>query len=176
MAALETTARIPGDARASSRGIFEDAVPLIFNFKPDVTFQSIFLRVLGTALVLSSAIMWVIPGVSGDAQMILIKLGMSIFLLFCGLAVSMMNHPDARPDAYFDPIRREVRVLQKSNRGRPQTVLRRSYDSLGAVRFQDKTVELHDMDGTILMRLSLSSSEERHALRLQLTGAVPIAS
>ena len=137
---------------------------------------SVFLRILGTALILSSALMWLLPGVDGDAQMVLIKLGFSIFLLFCGLAVLMWNHPDARPDAYFDPIRREVRVLQRNNRGRPQTVLRRSYDTLGAVKFHDKLVELHDMDGSVLMRLSLGSADARYALRQQLSGVVPIAS
>ena len=176
MAALSTTARIPGGAPLSTGNAFEEAVPLIFNFKPDVTVVSVFLRILGTALILSAALMWILPGVEGDAQMVLIKLGFSIFLLFCGLAVLMWNHPDARPDAYFDPIRREVRVLQRNSKGRPQTVLRRSYDTLGAVKFHDKLVELHDMDGSILMRLTLGSADARHALRQQLSGVVPIAS
>jgi hypothetical protein len=176
MAALETTATIPRNAPMVEKGRFDEAVPLIFNFKPDITVLSVFFRLLGTSLILSAALMWLIPGVDGDAQMVLIKLGFSVFLMFCGLAVLMYNHPDARPDAYFDPIRREVRVLQRNSKGRPQTVLRRSYDTLGAVRFHDKNVELHDMDGSVLMRLTLGSSDARHALRQQLSGVVPIAS
>lgn len=176
MAAFETTARIPVGAPIPSYSTLEDKVPLILNFRPDISFQSVTLRILGTALILGAALMWLMPGVGGDTQIVMMKLGFSIFMLFCGLVVLMLNHPDARPDAYFDPIRREVRVLQKNNKGRPQTVLRRSYDSLGSVRFLERSVELHDMDGRLLMRLTLGSNEVRHALRLQLSGAVPIAS
>ncbi|MBE1284744.1 MAG: hypothetical protein GJ676_15640 [Rhodobacteraceae bacterium] len=173
---MDTRANFSTPVVQKAAGAFEENIPLILNFRPDVTVQSVFLRVLGTALVLSAAIMWVLPGAEGDSQLVLMKLGMSIFLLFCGLAVMMMNHPDARPDAYFDPIRREVRVLQKNNKGRPQTVLRRSYDTIGSVKFRERTVELFDMDGSPLMRLTLASNEVRHALRMQLSGAVPISS
>ncbi|MGR3615241.1 MAG: hypothetical protein ACU0BB_04290 [Paracoccaceae bacterium] len=176
MAAFESTARMPIGAPMQSFSAIEDSIPLILNFRPDISFQSIFMRVLGTALILGAAIMWLMPGAGGDVQIVMMKLGFSVFMLFCGMVVLMLNHPDARPDAYFDPIRREVRVLQKNNKGRPQTVLRRGYDSLGSVRFHERSVELHDMDGRLLMRLTLGSNEVRHALRLQLSGAVPISS
>ena len=81
---------------------------------------------------------------------------------------------DARPDAYFDPIRREVRVLQKNENGRPQTVLRRSYDTLGGARFAEDQVELFDVDGSLLMKLPLQSADVSHALKGQLSGSVTI--
>ena len=127
-------------------------------------------------LILGSAGMWVLPGTSVDPDLMVMKLGLSFFLLLCGMVLLMMHHVDNQPDAYFDPIRREVRVLQKNNRGRPQTVLRRSYESLGSVKFHERQMDLYDVDGSILMKLPLASPEVRQALRIQLSGMVNIAS
>jgi len=65
-----------------------------------------------------------------------------------------------------------VRVLQKNNRGRPQTVLRRSYDTLGSANFSGDTLELYDLDGSMLMRLPIDDANVRTALRAQLNGLV----
>ena len=155
---------------------FEDAVPLILTFAPNWPIRTVLFRVIGTALVLSASGMWLMPGSQFGADVILIKLGVSIFFFLCGLALLMRNHADNQPDAYFDPIRGELRVLQKNNRGRPQTVLRRRYDSLGSARFSDKTVEMYDVDGSLLMRLPIDNVEVRHALRMQLSGLVNVTS
>jgi len=127
-------------------------------------------------MVLSAAGMWLMPGAQNQAEVVLIKLGMSMFFFLLGLALLMRNHSDNRPDAYFDPIRNEVRVLQKNNRGRPQTVLRRSYDTLGSARFTNNTLELFDVDGSVLMRLPIENADVRQALRQQLSGLVNVTS
>ncbi len=154
---------------------FDDAMPLLIGFKPNWHVRVVIFRVVGTALVLGAAGMWLMPGSQGAADLVLMKLGMSVFFLFCGLALLMINHADNQPDAYFDPIRREVRILKKCNRGRPRTVLRRSYDSIGSVRFEDHTVELFGMDGSRLMELPMENAEIRHALRMQLCGQTNIS-
>lgn len=155
---------------------FEEAIPLMIGFQPNWQVRAVIFRVVGTALVIGAAGMWLMPGSQADADLVLMKLGMSVFFLFCGLALLMLNHADNQPDAYFDPIRREVRILQKNNRGRPQTILRRSYDSIGSARFDDRIAELFDMDGSLLMRLPIDNAEVRHALRMQLCGSVNISS
>lgn len=155
---------------------FDEAMPLILTFAPNWPIRTVLFRVTGTALVLSASGMWLMPGSQNEADMVLIKLGVSIFFFLCGLALLMRNHVDNQPDAYFDPIRGELRVLQKNNRGRPQTVLRRRYDTLGSARFSDKTVEMYDVDGSLLMRLPVENADVRHALRSQLAGQVNVTS
>lgn len=155
---------------------FNDAMPLILSFAPNWPIRTVLFQIAGTALVLSASGMWLLPGSQYEAEVILFKLGVSLFFFLCGLALLMRNHVDNQPDAYFDPIRGELRVLQKNNRGRPQTVLRRAYDTLGSVRFNDKTIEVYDLDGTLLMRLPIESAEIRHALRMQLSGVVNLTS
>jgi hypothetical protein len=133
-------------------------------------------RIIGTALVLSASGMWLMPGSQYGPDVVLIKLGVSVFFFMCGLVLLMRNHADNQPDAYFDPIRNEVRVLQRNDRGRPQTVLRRSYDTLGSARFTDDTLEMYDVDGSMLMRLPIDNAEVRNALRAQLSGIVKLTS
>ena len=155
---------------------YRDAVPLLIAFAPNWPVLALLLRIVGTALILSSALMWVLPGSHFDADLMLIKLGLSLVFLLCGLALVMIHHIDNRPDAYFDPVRNEVRVLRRDKRGRPQSVLRRGYDSLGSARFRDRLVEIFDVDGSLLMRLPVEDRDVRNALRMQLSGTVNITS
>ncbi|MFC3614839.1 hypothetical protein ACFORG_13800 [Lutimaribacter marinistellae] len=155
---------------------FEDTVPLMITFAPNWPVRTVVFRVFGTALILSSAAMWVMPGASLSIELAAMKFGSSLFFFLCGLALLMMHHADNQPDAYFDPIRRELRVLQKNNRGRPHTILRRSYETLGSARFLERQVELYDVDGSLLLRLPIQSAEIRQALRMQLSGLVNITS
>lgn len=153
---------------------YREAVPLLIAFAPAWPVFAFLFRVAGTALVLSSGAMWLMPGSLVEPDMLLIKLGLSVTFLLCGLALLMIHHIDNRPDAYFDPIRNEVRVLQKDKRGRPKSVLRRSYDTLGCARFRDNLVEVFDVDGSLLMRLPIQDRDVRQALRMQLSGIVNI--
>lgn len=154
----------------------DDAMPLVLSFAPNWPVRILMFRIIGTAMVLSASGMWLMPGAQTAPDLILIKLGISVFFFLCGLALLMRNHQDNQPDAYFDAIRGEVRVLQKNNRGRPQTILRRSYDSLGSARFVDDTFEMYDVDGSMLMRLPIENADVRDALRVQLSGIVNLTS
>ncbi len=132
-------------------------------------------RVVGAFLIISAFSMWLMPGSVMGAEVWPIKLAASLLFLVGGVSLLTLEVLDNRPDAYFDPIRREVRVLQKNENGRPQTVLRRSYDTLGGAHFADDRVELFDMDGSLLMKLPLESAEVSRALKGQLSGTVPIS-
>lgn len=152
----------------------EERMPLLISIAPKGSPEAVLFRGAGIALILIASGMWFLPGSLMAPDLVVMKLIASLFFMLCGLALLMLHHKDNRPDAYFDPIRRELRVLQKNQRGRPQTVLRRSYESLGSVRFHDRLVELYDVDGSLLIRLPISDPEIRHSLRMQLCGLVNI--
>ena len=156
-------------------GDAQDTLPVMLGFEGTSTLLRTLFRIVGTALILTAPAMWVLPGSLFETDVVLMKLGVSVFFLLCGLALLMRNHSDAMPEAYFDPIRRELRVLQRNERGRPETVLRRSYDSLGGARITSRVLELWDMDGSVLMRLPLENPDVRRALRMQLGGLVHLA-
>jgi hypothetical protein len=177
---MAVTENIPmtGAGTVSPRGLYAmaGALPLVLSFRPNWQLRSIVLRIVGAAMVLSSTGVWLVPGMAYGPEMGLIKVGISVFFLFAGIALMMVNDPDSHPDAYFDPIRRELRVLQRNGQGRPRTVLRRGYDSLGSVRFKDRSVELFEIDGSLLIRLPLNLGSTRKLLREQLCGVVTILS
>jgi hypothetical protein len=156
------------------RPTYRDAIPLLISFAPNWPVLALVFRIVGTALIFSSGLMWVLPGSHFDADLMLIKLGLSLTFLLCGLTMVMIHHVDNRPDAYFDPVRNEVRVLRRDRRGRPQSVMRRGYDTLGSARFRDRLVEIFDVDGSLLMRLPVDDKDVRQALRMQLSGLVNI--
>ncbi|TDE40306.1 hypothetical protein [Antarcticimicrobium sediminis] len=125
-------------------------------------------RASGVFLILVASAMWFLPGSQSDADLVIMKLGTSLFFLFCGLALVMIHHSDNLPEVCFDPIRRELRVLVRAVDGQPHIVLRRGYDSLGRVRFHKNRVELYDFDGRLLLGLKVADPIRRAALRSQL--------
>ncbi|WP_254443487.1 hypothetical protein [Ruegeria atlantica] len=153
---------------------YENSVPVLIAFAPNWKVRMILARVVGAFLVMMAFSMWLVPGSAMAAEVWPIKLASSLLFLLVGVSLLTVQVLDARPDAYFDPIRQEVRVLQKNENGRPQTVLRRSYDTLGGARFADDQVELFDVDGSLLMKLPLQSADVSRALKGQLSGSVTI--
>lgn len=163
----------PMSGRAS-RPSTENAAALVLGYSENWPIHILLFRIIGAAMVLSASGMWLMPGAASAPDLVLIKLGMSMFFFLCGLALLMRNHQDTRPEAYFDPIRNEVRVLQKNNRGVPEMVMSRSYDTLGSACFNGDNFELFDPDGAMLMRLPLEDASSREALRQQLSGKVSL--
>lgn len=149
-------------------------LPIKMSYGGNGSVLDIIFRVCGTALVLTAPALWVLPGSSFASDLVLMKIGMTLFFFLCGLALLMRNHVDAQPEVYFDPIRREMRVLQMNARGRPETILRRSYDTLGAVNITKKAMELWDLDGSILMRLTLHDDAARESLRQHFNGLLHV--
>ncbi|NVO55642.1 hypothetical protein HW561_07560 [Rhodobacteraceae bacterium B1Z28] len=153
---------------------FEHSVPVMIAFAPNWKARMILSRVIGAFLIVSAFSMWLMPGSVIGADVWPIKMAASMLFLIVGVSLLTVEVLDPRPDAYFDPIRREVRVLQKNENGRPQTVLRRSYDSLGGAHFEDEEVQLFDVDGSLLMKLPLESADVSRALKGQLSQSVTI--
>ncbi len=162
--------------QSAAGAAYDKSVPVLITFAPNWKARLVLFRVLGAFLIVSAFSMWLMPGSVIGADVWTIKLVASLMFLILGVSLLTIEVLDPRPDAYFDPIRREVRVLQKNENGRPQTVLRRSYDSLGSARFRDRSVEMYDVDGSLLMRLPIEDAEVRFALRNQLSGLVNITS
>lgn len=153
----------------------ETRIPIKLAQTGSAAVVAVILRICGTALILTAPALWLVPGSAVSPDLMLMKFGVTLFFFLCGLVLLMRNHVDAQPEVFFDPIRREMRVLQKNDRGRPETILRRSYDTLGAANFSKRSVELWDVDGSVLMRLSLPDAKLRQALRMHFSGLVRVS-
>ncbi|RBW60224.1 hypothetical protein [Ruegeria sp. A3M17] len=160
--------------KSATSTTYDQSVPVLIAFAPNWRARTILARVAGAFLIVVAFSMWLMSGAVMATEVWPIKLAASLTFLLIGVSLLTIQVLDARPDAYFDPIRREVRVLQKNENGRPQTVLRRSYDTLGGARFDDDQVELYDVDGSLLMKLPLQSADVGRVLKGQLSGSVTI--
>ena len=150
------------------RSQYQDHLPVKLGFEGGRVLMHAFLRLTGASLILSAPALWLLPGSNADPALLLYKLGASIFFAFCGTALILRNKTYSQPEVYFDPIRREMRILQKNERGRPVTVLRRSYDTLGAAKIRARQLEIWDVDGSVLLKTPLADQEARLALHHQL--------
>eukprot|EP01022_Parablepharisma_sp_SALTPOND_P030723 TRINITY_DN77259_c0_g1_i1.p2 TRINITY_DN77259_c0_g1~~TRINITY_DN77259_c0_g1_i1.p2 ORF type:complete len:227 (+),score=62.31 TRINITY_DN77259_c0_g1_i1:274-954(+) len=152
-----------------------DGTLLQIAFGPRYPLVPVLFRAVGVFLILAASAMWFLPGSRSETELILLKLGASLFFLLCGLALVMLHQPENAPEVCFDPIRRELRVVANSADGAPHVVLRRGYESLGQVRFYKSRVELYDFDGRLLLNLRIGDPERRAALEAQLRQLVPIS-
>ncbi|AHD00878.1 hypothetical protein [Leisingera methylohalidivorans] len=150
------------------------AVPLRLRREANWTLRLALLRMLGAAMILSSTGLWLVPVAGADPEVNLIRFGISVVFLLTGLVLMTAHDPGNRSEACFDPVRCELRVLQTGSRGRPRTVLRRSYDTLGGARLTAVSVQWHKTGGSLLIELPIGSAAMRSQLRDQLSGAVRI--
>ncbi|UWQ85109.1 hypothetical protein K3726_07870 [Leisingera caerulea] len=164
----------PGVSGAAAFGAAARAAPLSLQLEANWKLRLILLRLLGAAMILGSTGLWLVPGAGADPEMNLLRMGVSVAFLLAGLVLMTVHEPGSGPEACFDPVRRELRLLQRDGRGRPRTVLRRSYESLGAVRLTAASVQLYETDGSLLIELPLQTAAMRSQLRDQFSGAVRI--
>jgi hypothetical protein len=123
------------------------------------------MRVLGAGCVLAAFALWVAPGAMWDAEVLLMKLVMSLICALSGLALMQMFPAPDKSEIQFDAIRREVRIVDGD---KAKTILRRSYDSLGGAKVTSNVVTLWDIDGSELASFPIENDDTRRALSRQL--------
>ena len=141
--------------------------PLKLTFESGSGIARLMFQFAGAVLVICSAGLWVLPDPQIDADAIVMKLVASLFFLFTGLALLMRNHDDTKPEVHFDSARRELCVTRRNTHGRMETVLRRPYDSFGAVYISTGEIELWNEDGTPFLALPVPEPAMLRELRNQ---------
>jgi hypothetical protein len=157
-------------------GSLATAMPLVLSFEANWRLRTVMLRGLGLAMMVSASWLWLFPGSVADPELNLVTVGVSVLFFVLGLVLMTTRDLHNQPEACFDPVRRELRVLRRDAQGQPKTVLRRSYDTIGGARLNDAAVQLFENDGSLLIEVPLGSSAARSQLRDQLSGAVQLFS
>lgn len=168
--------RSPKDLSELPSSNFATTMPLVLNFEANWRARTVLLRGLGVAVLLSATGLWLFPGSAADPELNLLKVGVSVVFFVLGLILLTVRDAHNHPEACFDPVRRELRILKMDAHGQPKTVLRRSYDTIGGARLTDGAVQLYENDGSLLVEVPLGSAAARSQLRDQLSGAVQLFS
>ncbi|WP_278921474.1 hypothetical protein [Pseudophaeobacter profundi] len=167
---------VSGTNRFQKGRVFASAPPLVLGFEANWRARSVLLRGLGVAMVVGACGLWLFPGNVADPELSLLKVGAAVLIIVVGVVLMTVQDMRNQPEACFDPLHRELRILRRDGRGRPRMVLRRSYDSLGGARLSAGAVKLYERDGSLLVELPLGGAAARSQLRDQLSGAVQLLS
>ena len=149
---------------------FVMAIPVVLRFRANWHLRTVLLRGLGVGMVLSASGLWLVSGGDLDPELNLIKVGVSVLLFVLGVILVTLKTPRTQPEACFDPVRRELRILHRDSHGRPKVVLRRCYDSIGGARLTNGYVQLFENDGSLLLEVPLGCAVAGRQLRDQLNG------
>ncbi|WP_299703104.1 hypothetical protein [uncultured Tateyamaria sp.] len=110
-------------------------------------------RAFGAVLVLTSLGLWIEPGTQMAVDLVLMKLGVSLFLGFAGLAL-MQDKPQAQdPEVQIDTVRREVRIARP--RGRRSVIRRIAIRDLGRAEAVGDVIRLTAANGAFLAAITL---------------------
>lgn len=121
-------------------------------------------RLLGAALMLAAAGLWLAPGGAGESEAMLFKLALSTMAVLAGFGFLNASSKPAAPEVEIDRIRREV-ILVRHNRGRGTEILQRcAFKDLAHVEKTATGLQLWDQHGTFLAALTISDPTAQCAL------------
>ncbi|MFL4471526.1 hypothetical protein ACERZ8_17185 [Tateyamaria armeniaca] len=127
-------------------------------------------RLGGVALVLSAIGLWVMPGMSFEADLALFKLGVSVALGFAGLAIMQAGRARRTVKIEIDTVRREVRLV-RGKRGARDLVSRTAIADLGPAEIHGNMARLWTMDGALVAEVAMSDPNLRRSLMAALRDA-----
>jgi len=117
----------------------------------------------GVTLILSALGLWILPGASWDADLALIKLGLSLFLGFVGIAIMQLGRARPMVQVEIDTTRREVRLVRVAGRAK-ELVDRTRMADLGRVETKAGVVSLFDAHGDLIADVALSDPQTRKSV------------
>jgi len=127
-------------------------------------------RLGGVALLLAALGLWVMPGMSFDADLALFKLGVSVVLGFAGLAIMQAGRVRRAIEIEIDTVRREVRLVRGRGRGKA-LVSRTSIADLGPAEIHGNMARLWTENGALVAEVAMSDPDLRRSLMAALQDA-----
>tara|TARA_R110000764_G_scaffold40267_1_gene89996 strand:+ start:130 stop:633 length:504 start_codon:yes stop_codon:yes gene_type:complete len=123
-------------------------------------------RVTGAGLILAAAGLWLAPGSSWAAEILLIKLVLSLVAGGVGLALVQTGGAPDTPQVEIDLVRRRVRVVGRTG-GKDVVLHDCSFADLGRVEKTSNTLVLWDAHGNLLAEVAPA---DRRALKALVSG------
>lgn len=121
-------------------------------------------RLFGAALTLAAIGIWIGPGSSWEADLMLFKLVLSLTALIAGFGLMQSSAGPAKPEVEIDTIRREVRLVRPVAGGTTQVVDRCAFVDLAGAELKGNHVRLFGKDRSLLAEVTLTSRATLNSL------------
>jgi hypothetical protein len=121
-------------------------------------------RLVGFSLALTAAALWIAPGSSWDADVMLFKLILSMTSIIAGLGLMHASARPAPPEIEIDTIRREVRLMRRSRTEGSTVLSRSSFAELGKVEHDGPCIRLWDANMALIAEVTLHDRDARRSL------------
>lgn len=111
----------------------------------------------GGALMVAALALWLMPGSSVAADLIVPKLALTCFLVIAALPLlrPLTATPSVAPSVQIDSIRREVRILRPATADQPHTVETCTFGALSKVERAGASLRFFGPDGGLLTEVTL---------------------
>lgn len=121
-------------------------------------------RIVGFALALAAAALWVAPGSTMESGVLLYKMILSLTSIVAGLGLMHASARPPEPEIEIDTIRREVRLVRRSRTHGDTVISRSSYADLGKVEHDGPYIKLWDAQMNLLAEVTLHDKDARRSL------------
>jgi hypothetical protein len=123
---------------------------------------------VGATLCVSALGLWLVPGATYDPAQMMIKLGLSVFLLLGGIMFMMAARQEPHPEVLLDGRRGMMRLIERDERGQVQSTTVVKYDDLSEVDFRDGMLVARDHHGRTVLEMPVETMENLDIVRAAL--------
>jgi hypothetical protein len=128
-------------------------------------------RFTGVVLMLAAVGIWLLSGSLWDAEMMLLRLGVSVVFMCLGLALLHAGRRTARDEIHLDQRARELRHVRRGHDGIARLRQRLALRDLSEVVIDEDRLVLRGRDGQVLLELSGMDRDQLLAVQQQVKAA-----
>jgi hypothetical protein len=125
-------------------------------------------RFTGVVLMLAAVGIWIISGPLWDAEMMLVRLAVSVLFMCSGLMLLNAGRGQLRDEVHLDTRTQELRHIQRGPDGIARIKRSFALTELGQITVSDDQLILTAHGGDILLELSGLSREQLHLIDREL--------
>jgi ABC-type nickel/cobalt efflux system permease component RcnA len=129
-----------------------------------ITIARIMQRIVGVALIAAASGLWLAPGADFSSDVMLMKMGLSAFVLILGFWLVFSVGSKAQTEVELDVMRSELRIMRPGPMGAMLVVYSRALSDLGRVQKSKKGLKFWDEQGAVVADVHVSNQKTMDVL------------
>lgn len=123
---------------------------------------------MGLVMCVSAFGLWIVPGSSYEPTTMLLKMGLTVFLLAGGSMFLVSARRAVHPEVHLDGRRGILRLRQRDERGTVIEETELSYDDLSEIDFRDGMLIARDHQGQSVVEMPVENVGDMEEIRAAL--------